>query len=341
MAYHPRIETKDYASFCTTRCRNSELWFVNNKDFETKILALAAKYSTTRNVKLYALAISGNHIHHLADYPDENRADFQRDFNSMIAKVAPNFCVKYSGGTFWERRYSNELVPHHPDDIEKQFFYIALQSVQDGLVERISDNPAYNCFTDASRGIKRDFQIVNWTDYNRANRGKKKVDIRDYTETYTLRYARIPGYEHLSNKEYATMLASKLETRRVQLVRERIAENKSFAGPEYLKTVKPGSRPKTTKKSTRYSFRPRVHSACPERKRDCSTFYYSRIARYKYVSPRYRAGDRTVIFPEGMYPPHLPINRRLSGNPPSAAPPERPPPSTAPPTERKDTEPLF
>jgi hypothetical protein len=39
MPHHPRIETKDYAAFTTTRTKHSELWFINNKKFEEKILA--------------------------------------------------------------------------------------------------------------------------------------------------------------------------------------------------------------------------------------------------------------------------------------------------------------
>jgi REP element-mobilizing transposase RayT len=67
MPHHPRIETKDYAAFTTTRTKHSELWFINNKKFEEKILAFTAKYSEKYNVKLYALAIEGSHIHHLGD----------------------------------------------------------------------------------------------------------------------------------------------------------------------------------------------------------------------------------------------------------------------------------
>jgi len=141
MAYHPRIETKEYASFTTTRARNSELWFVNNKPLESKILAYLEKYATVYGVTLYAFSIEGNHIQIEADFPNENRAGFKRDLNSMIAKLVPLYCPKYLGGRFWERRYSCEIIPHHKDDLEDKFLYIALQTVQDGLVEKISDYP--------------------------------------------------------------------------------------------------------------------------------------------------------------------------------------------------------
>jgi hypothetical protein len=62
MSYHPRIESKDHTSFTTSRCRNSELWFVNNKQLEARILAYLAKYTTMYEVILYGFAIEGNHI---------------------------------------------------------------------------------------------------------------------------------------------------------------------------------------------------------------------------------------------------------------------------------------
>ena len=62
MSYHPRIECQDVASFQTTRARNSELWFVNNPELEETILGYAARYATRYEIKMYTLAIEGNHI---------------------------------------------------------------------------------------------------------------------------------------------------------------------------------------------------------------------------------------------------------------------------------------
>ena len=76
MSYHPRIESKDHTSFTTSRCRNSELWFVNNKNLESRILAYLAKYTTIYEVVLYGFAIEGNHLQMEADFPKENRAEF-------------------------------------------------------------------------------------------------------------------------------------------------------------------------------------------------------------------------------------------------------------------------
>ena len=74
MGYHPRIECKDRANFLTSRTLQSRLWFLNNEAFEDKILSLVAKYANRYEVKLYALAIEGNHTQKPASFPKENRA---------------------------------------------------------------------------------------------------------------------------------------------------------------------------------------------------------------------------------------------------------------------------
>jgi len=313
MGNQPRIESKDYSAFTTTRTKHSELWFINNKAFETHILALTAKYSEVRNVKLYALAIEGSHIHILADYPDENCSDFQRDLNSMIARSAPHFCFEFHDYGLWERRYSKELIPQHRDDILSKFFYTVLQPVQDGLVERISEYPGYNCCSDAIRGIKREFKIVDRTAYNRARRGKKHVNIKDYTTIHTLKFNKIPGYEDLSHKDYVRLLLKKVEERQSELIRIRHEEGKGFVGREELLKTKPGTRAKNPKVSTRYSFRPRVSSVCPERRKLVKDFYWNCQDCFKRASAKYRKGFLDTVFPHGMYRPHL--SSKINGPP--------------------------
>jgi len=303
MGYHPRFECRTRASFLTTRSRNSELWFVNNKKLELTLLGYAARYTERRKVKLYALAIEGNHIQAPAHFPEANRADFMRDFNSSTARAVARHTPEYPGGRFWGRRYSAEIVPD--EDLEKQFFYTVLQPVQDGLVERISQYPGYNCFNDAVKGRKRKFKVVNWAKYNAAKRHNSRIRIKDYIDTYELQYTRLPGYEHLSQKEYELLMREKLEERRLEIVRNRREEGKGFAGREALLKTVPGSTPYYTKTSTIHSHRPRALSACPERRKEALAWYFDRYYAYKEASSRYRAGELNVEFPDGTYKPHL------------------------------------
>ena len=101
---------------------------------ELVILGYLAKYAERYQVKIYAFAIEGSHLHLLALFPKGNRKDFMRDFASQVAKLIR---LTYPGaprGGIFERRYSAELVPFHKDDIEDRYFYTVLQAVQDCLV---------------------------------------------------------------------------------------------------------------------------------------------------------------------------------------------------------------
>ena len=311
MSYHPRIESSLYANFLTTRSRNSEMWFNNNPALEEAVLGYAARFAERYSVKLYALAIEGNHIQAPAYFPLPNRSAFMRDLNSCIARAVNRLTPEYPGGRFWDRRYSNEFIASDAD-IEKQFIYTVLQPVQDGLVERISDYPGYNSLHDAAWGIRRKFKVVRWGAYNAAKRRNRSVRIKDFTDEVYLEYARLPGYEHLSREEYAKTIFAKVEAERLRIVAERRAQGLGFAGRARLLRKPRGCVPMKTKVSDINSFRPRVLSACDMSRAQCKAWYFDLYFRYKAASRRYRAGDLNVEFPPGTYKPPLPV----SGAPP-------------------------
>lgn len=286
----------------TTRSIKSRLWFVNNPKLENACLGYAAKFSKRYSVKLYALGIEGNHIHATALFPFENRANFMRDLNSCIGRVVSRHVDNYIGGPLWARRYSVEYLPDNPD-IEKYFFYVVLQPVQDGLVERISDYPGYNCFYDAVNGIKRQFKVIKWAAYNAAKRFKH-VNIKDYIEMVTLEYSRLPGYEHLSQKEYSKLMHEKLETKRLEIVRYRHLKGKTFLGRGKVGKIKAGAIPHRTKSSSRTSHRPRVLAISDESRAKGYSWYFSVHYAYKDASMRFRLGDVNVAFPAGTYRPY-------------------------------------
>ena len=300
MGYHPRIECKKIATFQTTRTQRSELWFVNNTKLEEKILGFAAKYAKRYDVKLYALAIEGNHIQFPALFPKGNRAHFMRDFNSMVARTVPRYQRTYPGGKLWARRYSAEYLAGE-GAIEKQFFYTVLQPVYDGLVDRIEQYEWYNCFEDAIHGRVKTFKVVRWKEYNDAKRWNDKVLIEEYTDTFELKYERLPGYEELSQEEYITLMREKLKEWTQIAIEVRPA--KKAAGREALRRVRPGSIPRHTKVSGMYDFRPRALGEDKKSIDEANEWYFSFHFRYKSASRRYRMGKKNVRFPKGSYKP--------------------------------------
>ena len=275
---------------------------MNNPELEGAILGYAARYATRYEVKLYALSVEGNHIQKVAGFPRGNRAYFMRDFNSAIARAVPRFQSEYAGGRFWARRYSSEYLVGSPD-VEDKFFYTVLQPVNDGLVDDIKDYPGYNCFEDAITGAERQYKVVKWKEFNDARRWDPSVSIDEFTELCTLRYERLPGYEHLTQAEYGALMRKKLEERTKEVLLAR--NGKPCLGAARLKEVRPGTRPKKTKTSGPRDHRPRVLSKNAERRATGKAWYFWIYFEYKKASRRYRAGEPNVEFPEGTYKPPL------------------------------------
>lgn len=313
MAYHPRIESSEHATFVTTRTRNRALWFANNKPVETFILGLLAKVLDRYRAKIYAFALEGNHYHNAMEFPLQNRADFCRDFNSGIARGVARLTPNYQGGGLWGRRYSGEVIA---DDagIEKEFFYIVLQPVKDGLVDRISDYPGYNCFHDAVCGIPRTFKLVNWAKYNSDKRFNSRIRIKDYQQVFTLRYERLPGYEDLTQHEYRVMMEKKLEEHRQVILEERRQKGKTeCVGRDALLKVKPGRLPISRSEADMTTARPRVLGSSSERRRTVTRWYFRTFYEFKEASRRYLAGELDVEFPPGTYRPPIWLTARPRG----------------------------
>lgn len=314
MGHHPRQESSENGKFVTSRCKNSELWFANNPAVEKAILGYTAKFIQRYEITLYALAIEGSHTHADLKTPLMNLSSFMRDFNSCTANAVKRLTPHYPGGPLFEKRYSDEQLPREMD-IEEQFFYTVLQPVQDGLVPRISEYPFYNCFHDAVNGIGRKVYVVNWTDYNAARRYNKKVKIADYTEEFILKYERLPGYESMSQKEYAKMMNEKLERRRTAIVEDRRKRGLGYVGRAKLLQMVCGTPAKNPKRSGPQSHRPRVLSKCDETRAEAKAKYFDKYFSYKKASKLYREGDLSVEFPIGMYPPHRPCSCTLKDPP--------------------------
>ena len=305
MSYHPRIEVVDLTNFITSRTRNCELWFVNNKALETEVLTNLAKCTDRYDVDLYAFALQGDHHHEVCIFKKPNRSDYQRDFKSGVARAVQRLCPEYPGGRLYGRRFSNEFVPTD-QAIEEQFFYTVLQPVQDGLVEKISDFPAYNCFHDAVHGITRKFTVTKWAEFRDAKRWNKQVHIRDFQYTVKLKYKRLPGYEDLSQKEYAKLMYKKLEERRQAILKKRREAGKyGFLGRDRLMQVRPGQPAKNPKRSSYRKERPRILSKEPKILKEMYDWYFKIYFNFKDASERYRSGEKDVIFPKGTYKPPL------------------------------------
>lgn len=300
----PRIETIDLASFITSKTVNSRLWFVNNPELEKAILGRVAKCQARYKVLIYAIAIQGNHLHIVALFPLGNRASFMRDLNSAIASDVKRYQASFEGGPLFRDVYSSEIIPTSTDLVDR-YFYTVLQPVNDALVDSVADCPYYNCFEDSINGKRLEFRVVRWKEYNDAKRWKKNADISidKFTDIFYLVFTRLPGYEHMSQEQYAAAMRKELAERTKWVLENRRV--KVCLGVKKLKQVEPGSKPKNPKTSTRNSSRPRVASKDPAIIKAVMTVLWGTVKAYKEASHDYRSGNLNAAFPRGTYKPPL------------------------------------
>ena len=295
-----RVEFTEHAQLITSRSINSQLWFVNNKTLQYRILAYLAKYKAKYGVLLYAFVLVGNHYHLLARFPKGQRSEFFRDFNARIAEAVRHLVPQFIGGPLFEKRFTPQILPLDLD-LENYFFYCALQPVSSGLTQRISDYEQYNSFSDAISQREQVFKVFKYGKYNAAKRTNPYVNRDDFMEEYTLSYEKLPHLIELSSADYQKSLLTKLEQRRVEIVKDRLVREKGFLGKENLRRVVPGSLPRNTKKG---GIRPLVLSCCRETKQSILSWYFGVVTAYRKAVEKYRRGEFHTEFPPGTFRPN-------------------------------------
>lgn len=306
MAQPLSYEDAEMTFFITSKTQASRLWFVNNKALEYAVLSYLAKYQEVYGVILYAFVIMGNHYHIIARFPNCNKAKFMRSFNAMFAKLVKEHVKEFDQGRVWGKRYSSQALPR-PEDVQHWCLYSALNPVSSGLCKHPSEYTSYNSFNDAKDGVVRTFEVFERKKFNDLNRYKTNPNIKreDFTKEYSLKYTKLPGLEDLTEENAHKWICQEHEKERLRYVSKREEVGQGFINTEILKNIKPGQKPRRTKSSTRYSFRPLVLTLCREAKAIFLEFYFALRDRFIDASIQYREGRMDVEFPPGTYPPSL------------------------------------
>ena len=302
MAQPLSIENKEWVYLITTRTAGSRLWLINNKELESRILGALARYQSIHSVVIYAFILMGNHYHLLAGFPKGNRALFMRDLNSALARLVGRHVSLHGRRSVWARRYSYQVLPRD-EDVRHWFYYAALNPVSSGITRSVSQYPAYNSFFDAANGIEREYTWIDWSRYLLHKRTNPAAKPIDFSKKYRLKLSRLPTLEALDQADYRRLLTNELEQRRQELIVQRRNSGKGFLGLTKLRAQPPGAYPRTTKTSSRHSFRPLVLTLCAKTRRSFLEMYFSIYDAFKRASAAFRLGKKHEPFPEGTYPP--------------------------------------
>jgi hypothetical protein len=295
-----RIEYPEgVSSFITRRFRNSQLCYANNKPLESRILGSMGKYQEKYQFTLYAFTIFGSHDHPMINFKPGTKSRFFRDFGARTAEAVKKYVPNYGTGSVFERRTSEQAITSDTETHLDRVMYIILQPILAGLCKNLSDYPGFNSFKYLLSGEPAKVEFFNGYEYQKAKRRNKDIDRSKFIEKYDLTFSRIPGYEHLSQKEYRRMLQAEYEKRRTAIIEEYDKNGHKWPSPESLRKVKSTDEAKNPKKSTRQTKRPLVLSLCLERKQEFLNYYFKVLRQFKEASVEYLGGKRDAEFPKG------------------------------------------
>jgi hypothetical protein len=305
-----RYECADEVVLITHKTLGNKLWFIEtekNKElyggFESRVLSYLAKCQNKYGIVLYSFVLSGNHYHMVASFPKGNRASFAKDFHARVAEAAKKYFEEVPEGPFWAGRYKTSVLPLF-EDIEKYYYYCALQPVNHGICRDIKNYTSYNSYGFSSKGVNMQYRFMNWGPYVEAKRYNKDIDPAKFEEIHTLTYSRLPSYQKLSQHEYEAVLNKELLVQKELVIqRRKEAGMEGFLTPEKAKEIKQGSQPLKVKSGKR---NPLVLSICAKAKEVYLESYFEMLSVFKKSSQLFRSGQHDVEFPEGTYrPPNI------------------------------------
>ena len=225
-----------------------------------------------------------------------------RSFNSIVARLVSWHVLEYERGRLWGKRYAEQKVMDDAAALSK-LTYLALQPMNAGLARRHKEFGQYNSFSDAASGAQRSFRYYDLEAYKKAKRRDRKVKPEQFRLVYKLKYAKLPGLEHLSQQQYREQLRRVFEEERLKVVREREESGRGFVPRHKLKEARVGSKPKSTKKGC-YSVV--VHAGNAESLALGLSQYFEIRYRYRIASEIYRKDPSAAVrFPPGTYPPPI------------------------------------
>jgi len=272
----------------TRRC--SERRFLMRPDAATSnafvyCLAVSAKRF---EVEILAFGAMANHHHVVAVDRKGRLPDFLQYFHRLFA--AHQNVLRGRWESFWaasEQASAVELVG--PEDILDKMVYAIVNPVKDHIVDQLRHWPGPDAFT----------AILEGTALVARRPPRFFRPDGPLPESACLAFRRPPGFEHLSHTDFSALLRRRVLDAQDNARADRLARGVRVLGRKAVLCQHWNDRPRSQEPRRRIS--PRV--ACRSRWARIEALQRNRAWHSAYAEARsqWLAGDRTVLFPAGVW----------------------------------------
>jgi len=248
-------------------------------------------------VMLHLVVVVSNHIHLIVTAETtELLSGFMRYINSNIAREAGR--LHSWREKLWGRRYTD--IPILDDDkLIDRVRYILAHGCKEGLVLRPGDWPGVNCVKALCRGKKL---FGTWYDRSKEYEAKRAgIPSRsgEFATRYEVSLSPLPCHADLSPEKQRTFYRALVKNIEVE-TRSRFSQGgRRVLGVKKVLAQSPHQRPAKVKRSPR----PLCHCSDSDRWKKHRDDYRWFVFLYRVASRKFRAGDLTVSFPKGCFPP--------------------------------------
>jgi REP element-mobilizing transposase RayT len=245
------------------------------------------------HIEICAVLATSNHYHAICHDPEGRYPEFLQRFHQILAKVQNVHWGR------WEALWANEQtsVVHlvEPSDAFDKMIYVLTNPVKDHLVELATVWPGATSLFAQLHDEPIETRRPHW------------FFAEDTTMPLvaTVRMKRLPGFEHLSQQEWADMITTAIAAVERTARDERLAQRRngtgsgSVIGCKTLRTQSAFDHPKSHEPRRERS--PRVAAKNKWRRIEALQRNKRFLADYRAALLARRAGDTTVLFPCGSY----------------------------------------
>jgi hypothetical protein len=210
------------------------------------------------------------------------------------------------------RRYQAIVVSdEEPAQIARLRYHLA-HSVKEGLVDQVKRWPRIHFAKSILGGKPLKGLWFNRTQEFAAKQRGEDFGRLKYAEEEELVLSQLPCWAHLTPEQYRERIAELVEEIEAEARADREARGVEPLGVEAILRQDPHTRPNQTKKSPA----PAYHAATKGARERFWEAYSAFVAEFREAAEKLKAGDRTVRFPLGSFPPSLPFVSAYPSLPP-------------------------
>jgi len=293
----------------TTRAIQSRFLIPTGAHFRSITIGIMARAKELFPVEIYAFGGLSNHVHMLLGAAEVDRlSNFVGYVKSNMAREA-NRMVDWSE-KYWGRRFRAIEISDEEAIWIDRLRYVISHGVKENLVLRCRDWPGLQCIDALTEGKPLEgFWRSRTLEFEAGRRGKE-VDPEAFIEPYALELDPLPCWRHLPREEIRRRIAEMVDEIDAQHARRVVLNGRAPLGVQAVRKQHPHDRPWHTKKSPA----PAVHAASKAVRKQMKMAYRLFVEAYCEAAAQLRAGDLTVEFPPGCFPPprsFVPADSRL------------------------------